>query len=277
MRTALVLLVLSIGSIVPAQDGTGRESATRSLFMTTRIDATVVVHKHKMGADLVEIAVLKPTYSADLLEKQVRGIAHELNEEPRGLSLYRYPLDGSDPKSDVLKASFAVDGLIDETTGVLRLEPIARGMCLATATDQLNCLMVQFERETPTSRTLQSCSPPAPGCSGAAVEGQPRGPDLGVEYRVKLLSHDPNAIHLPDAGVPPARVAAAVRVARPKTDWTLYVLLLVSAVAVGALVYSLLLRGGARGGTGGGTGGGAGGGSGHRPPNTPKGRSSTRF
>jgi hypothetical protein len=225
----------------------GQQKRRESLFVSSRFQAAVVVRKHPTGADLVVITILKPSYSHQLLEQQIEALGKELKSAPRGVSLADVAVDRD---SSMLKASFAVDGLIERATGTLHVQPIARALALATHQDSLEALLVQFEGETPTSNTLKESFPPELGCRGAEVEGKFTDPSYGVEYRVKFLTHDAQLISIPDS--PADRVPAAPSGTGPqkRMDWGLFPLILVAACAMGALVYSLLLRGFDRGRTG---------------------------
>jgi hypothetical protein len=236
MRFAPVFLLWLLAAVV-----LGQTAPAQSLFRTTKFEATVVVRKHSTGADLVEVTVLKPHYSHTLLRKQIELLAKEVGSAPRGLQIFDYRIDPADTGPALVKASFAVDGLIDREHGVLRLQPIARGFSLAEPPDALDALMVQFEGERPTENTIRACSPPAPGCTSVILEGRAADARYGIEYRLKLLSHDPTQISIPDF----KQDAPAAKPTPPtaRTDWLLIGLLFVAALAVGALVYSLLSRG----------------------------------
>jgi hypothetical protein len=237
MRFTLVSLVLLFGAFAPAQNGTNR-----SLFVTTRVDATAVIDRVK-GVDMVEVTVLKPNYSPDLLRRQIARLGQELHFEPQGLGIGYVHLTTADPSSGMIRASFAVNGLIDSQSGALHVRPIARAFALASPTDKLDALMVQFKSARPSPQIIRACSPPEPGCSGVILEGRDNGPGLGIEYRLKFLTHDPDAVSLPDTPQDVPAVKAPEPVKPPATDGTLIALLLICAAAVGALVYSLLLRG----------------------------------
>lgn len=222
----------------------GQQKRRESLFVSSRFQAAVVIRKHPTGADLVVITILRPSYSRTLLEQQVEALGKELKSTPRGVVLAHVSVD---KESSTLKASFAVDGLIDRATGTLHVQPIARALSLATRRDSLEALLVQFEGETPTSNTLKNSFPPEPGCRGAEVEGKFTDPTYGVEYRVKFLTHDPQQISIPDYPSDRVPVPSSGTGPQKRIDWGLIPLILVAACAMGALVYSLLLRGFDRG------------------------------
>jgi hypothetical protein len=212
-----------------------------SLFATSRPDAVLVVYKGRTGADLVQVSILDPHFPPALLRQEIARMGQELKSEPRGVDVGYTRSVPSDPDSTVLRGNFAVDGLIDRVAGTLHIRAIARGFALASGRAKLDALMIQFQHESPTASTLRSCAPPEAGCSGAIIEGRAQGADVGIEYRLKYLTHDPDQIDLPDS---PREVSVKKPIAhssKPSTDWTLVILVIVGGAAAGALVYSLLL------------------------------------
>lgn len=238
MRLALALACFLSAATAGAQ-------RNASLFQNTRVDATIVVHRNASGVDEVHLSVLNPSYSPDLLQRQIDRLSAELNSTARGVRIFPYRYDPADPSGAVLKADFGIQGLIEPDSGVLHIQPIARAFALSEGKSELNGLMVQFENQAPSRLTLAQAAPPAPGCAGVEVEGHFAGGADGVEYRVKYLTHDPAAISVPDR--PEENKPVPVKVAPHSTDWTLISLIAVAAAAVGALVYSLVLRSQPRG------------------------------
>jgi len=237
MRSLLVILCLSaITSAI------GQSPAGSSLFATTKVEAAIVVTPNKAGMQDVAITVLKPTYSHDLLRAQVARLGKELGFEARGLLITNYSFDPSDPSASQVRATFGTEGLIEPNNGILHIQPLARALSMSAAPDELSAVMIEFQGQVPTPNTIKSCSPPAPGCSGVELEGRSEGGTSGIEYRLKFLSHDPDNISVPDGPQKPK--TQVVPKAEPKgTDWTLMGLIGIAAAAVGALVYSLLIRG----------------------------------
>ncbi|AIE83422.1 hypothetical protein [Fimbriimonas ginsengisoli] len=235
MRLAPIVLLTSLAACCLGQ------SAGGSLFNSTRFDATIVVRTPPIGPSLLEVTVLKPTYSHELLRSQIELMGKELHFVPGAVAILDHRFDASDPSASVVKASFTMGGLVDREHGILRLQPIARSFALASANDKLDALMVQFEGERAGTNTLQACSESS-GCSGARLEGRVEEAPFGTEYRIKLLGHDPDKIIIPDdkRELPAPK---PVKAASAHTDWTLIALLVVAAFAFGALVYSLLSRG----------------------------------
>lgn len=212
------------------------------MFATTKVEAAVVVTPNKAGMQDVAITILKPTYSHELLRAQVARLGQELGFAARGLQITNYSFDPSDPSASQVRATFGISGLIEPNNGILHLQPLVRALSMSQAPDELSAIMIEFQGQVPTVNTIKSCSPPAPGCSGVELEGRAEGGTTGIEYRVKFLSHDPSNISVPDGPQKPK--AQVIPKPEPKgTDWTLIGLIGIAAAAVGALVYSLLVRG----------------------------------
>lgn len=237
MRLKLVGLCLFVFVL-----GLAQGQGPQSLFMTTRVQASVVITPSQIGMQNVAVTILKPTYSHALLQAQIDRLGQELGFAPRGVQIFDYSFDRSDPTANQVRASFGVSGLMEPDTGVLHVEPIARAFAISQGEDVLDAIMVEFKNIHPTDRTIKSCAPPAPGCSGMELEGRAEQAPEGVEYRLKYLEHDPVKITIADKGRPKAADTAA-KPPKTSTDWTLIGLIGLAAVAVGALVYSLLLRG----------------------------------
>ncbi len=237
MRFTLVIVCLLAIAVA-----VGQTPAAPSLFATTKIEAAVVVTPNKAGMQDVAITILKPTYSHELLQAQIARLGKELGFEPRGLQVTNYSFDPSDETARQVRATFGIAGLIDPQAGVLHVQPLAKALSIAQAPDSLEAVMIEFQGQSPTPNTIKSCSPPAPGCSGVELEGRSEGAGAGIEYRVKFLTHDPDKVSVPDRPQQPVREVETKP--EPKgTDWTLMSLIGLAAIAVGALVYSLLLRG----------------------------------
>jgi hypothetical protein len=232
MRAALLALGLPLTAIATAQ-------TSGNLFVTTRPDVSIVVRKHRTGADVVEVTMPDPKYPRELLRQQVDAIGRYVGSAPTGLQLDVHQI-GNDANLRFARAFFAVNGLIDRASGVLRVEPLAKAFAGAPDPYTIDVLMIRFEGERPTQNTLQGYYPET---GELRLQALASSRELGVEYRVQLLTQDPEKIRIPDdrrrpvapKAVPPAKPPAG-------PDWVLIGVLAAAALAVGALVYSLLLR-----------------------------------
>lgn len=238
MRAVLFLLGILLAAIASAQAG-------GNLFTTTRPDASIVVTKHASGVDVVEITMQIPKYPEDVLRAQVGKLAAALGTTPTGLKVGPYQV-GNDANLRFTQATFAVQGLVDRAAGILRVEPFAKAFAGVPEPNTVDVLMVQFEGERPSDNTLKSYFPKDGPVRVQAVAG---ATGAGVEYRVQLLTQDPAKIFIPDDRRQPAPQAAPSPLPPPPgPDWLLYGVFFIAAIAVGALVYSLLLRGRPRAG-----------------------------
>lgn len=231
MRLLCLFIVLIWAAI-----GFSQDSHSASLFRTLRPDGIIVVRQHKLGAQIIEITMQDPSYSLDVLKAQAEQIGANLNSTVRGLQLTRHSLWDNDPNPPLPRATFAVDGLVDEQNRIYKLQPIIRAFA-SSDKPAVNGLSIQFDRLPPGKNTLRRFSSKA-----VIVEASDQvQPQIGVEYRVQYLSHDPNAIDVPETPQPAPKPQQPKKVV--STDWVLWGIALVAACALGALVYSVLSRG----------------------------------
>ena len=239
MRVLPMLLLLGILRVAVAQPKSTPDSRP-SLFTTLVPDATITIKKHPMGADMVEITLTAKGYPANLIRSQIRNLGRYLGSEPRGVEVWDYILDPSNPAMHFTKATFAVDGVIDTVHGSMRLNPFAKAFAGAEKPWTIRSIDFLFQNEVP----IHSMSGVWVG-KGAVVERRfqdNRSPQLtGLEFRVQLLTQDPAKMDIPEPG---DKAETAKHSSHSQgTDWTTIAVFLVAAGAVGALVYSLLLRG----------------------------------
>lgn len=209
----------------------------KSLFNVARPDLIVQIRPHPMQADIFEITTVNPDYPPDLLQAQVEKLCSLAGASPRGLKVERTAI-GGDPRLATTKASFATNGIIDQQKGTLNIEPILRAFAGAPEPHTIDGITIMFNGVKATPNMLRTFTNTAVKLQAIANENPPV-----VEYRVQLLSQDPDAILVP-SGAPteqkPPPVASTVQ--QKGVDWTLWIALLVGAAAAGILVYFLMLR-----------------------------------
>ena len=193
----------------------------------------VQVKKDPIGADLITVKALDSSYSPKLLRSQSNEIGRLTGSGIRGLRIFQQLLQDNDPSSGMWESSFAVDGLIDSASGVLRLGPIVKAFAGAPKPSTIQAMLVDFDFQRAGTLTLGSYSSPYVSVDRRIVQSS-------VEYEVTLLTQDPNLLTIPDSTQTSASPVAAAKV-KAGTDWVFDVVLLVAALAFGALVYSLLL------------------------------------
>ncbi len=209
-----------------------------SLFLRAKPDVVILVEKHAIGTDIVEVSMVRADYPPALLRQQIEDFAERLGSELHGLQVYRHELRKDDPKMVFLRASFGVTGLISNGAERLyQLEPLAQSFAGAPEPYTLHTLNVIFQGERPNPITLQKFSG-----AGVELEGQfHRQPD-GIEYRIQLLSQNPDEIEIPDRY---QKEVESVSIEKEKPQgpaawvWVAYA---TGSLAVGGLVYWILLN-----------------------------------
>ncbi|MCK6632920.1 MAG: hypothetical protein L6Q31_11200 [Fimbriimonadaceae bacterium] len=231
MRIVALPLVGALVGISAAQGG-----SPSGPFATTGPDVSVVITEHATGADIVEITATRAEYPAALLSQQISALGKYLNSEPRVLRVFEQSLDPENQRLSFLKATFAVDGLIDRRLGVLRLEPLARAFAGAASPNTVQGLSVIFDGELPTASTIQSFESTAVSIAGRVT----RDP-TGIEYRIRLKTQKADEIRIPESAneqTEPQAPSSSTG-GPPAYAW---VFLGLAGIAAGALVYFALLR-----------------------------------
>jgi hypothetical protein len=239
MRAVLALAIVLLSCLATAQgqeppaSGQGQRP---SLFLTAPFDLIIKVTKHQLGADVIEITALKTDYPAELLREQVERLGESLNSQPRGLSITRYEIPG-DSGPGQPRATFAVDGLVQREQARLGLQPLVRAFAGAPEPHTVRGLTIQYESEAPGADTIRRYSG-----EHVEIEGQAH-PITGLEYRVVLRSQNAEDIVIPE-GQEARDMQQQKREPAPERgpDWLIIGVFAVATLAVGALVYSLLLR-----------------------------------
>lgn len=187
---------LSIFFAIACLGGTAwPQAADQEPILQGRPDVIVRVRKSTVGADYVEVLMVKENYPEELLKQQCARISEELGAGLRGLVVSSRAL-GGDPETKagkVVFASFATDGVIQDS-GVLRILPFARAFAGAPEPDTIQTLAVVFEGVRPVPGvTVQSAR------TDSAVVSADYDPSLPqVEYRVVLLTQNPDEIQFPE-------------------------------------------------------------------------------
>lgn len=217
------------------------EQALDALVAGFKPGAMIVVKKHPTGADMVQVTMLSPTYSSLLLKQQCLLMGQLAGSESRGVTVWNS--DPQNPSAGLLKASFATDHLIDRTTGTLALQPIAQAFAGVVNEHKLEGILVSFDGEQATARTLRSFASTAVALKGAVSVAPP-----GLEYRIRYLTDQPNLIQIPQQAAPPEtkKVESAVP---SRTNPVLYAIIALGSVAAGCLVYLAFLGSGRSGST----------------------------
>lgn len=182
----------------------------------------------------VMITMGQGSYPVELLAKQINQLAASVNSPLRGLQIIE---DKMDTRADVrvLRATMGIDNLITQSTGIVELEPIARAFAGAPEPYRIRSIMVTVEKFQAGFNALQEL-PTGP----VRVRGvQMRDPE-GVEYRILLLTQDPEQIIIPR--LVEASAPAKPRPAAAGPDLRLVLLTTLAVLAGGGLVYFLVPR-----------------------------------
>jgi len=229
--------ILAIAASVSAQ-----QAPPKSLFQTVRPQVLLTIRPDPNGsrADLVEARTIDPTYPADQLKAQILQLGKFLNSEPRGLAVGRSSITGESASLTTIKAICAIDEIISRSGKGFHLQEIARAFAGYPEPATVSGLTVQFIGQSPTKSTLLSF-----GGEGdpIQIEGVFDAAFQTLEYRMKLNTQNPEEITVPEGGEQTPTKEPS-NVAGSGINWLVWILVFVSAIAVGALVYSLLVTAG---------------------------------
>lgn len=233
-RFIAACIVLLFGVAAFAQQAPSQPS----VFITTKADVIISVSKHSTGADIVEVSLVKRNYPSKLLNEQILRLGQYLGSNVRGLQIYLYQMDPKDSKLDVLKAKFAVSGIIDRENQTIRIEPILRAFAGAPDPYTIKGISLMLDGEAPVkNRTISKLNTSSVRAEAIFTDKMP----AGIEYRFELLEQDPNKITFPDKHEEPEKLVKAPGGSKKGLIIGLFV---AAAVALGALVYFSVLRSG---------------------------------
>jgi hypothetical protein len=224
----LVLLLVSFVRMAGAQvPGVQPED---SLFNTSRPDLLIVIREHPGGADVIEVKAVSKAITAPELEASILELGKQIGVPPRAVRIYTNKLD-TNVKQSYIEASFGIDGVVEPDK--IRLNALAQSFM----GPKVRALGIVIENRGVTSETVASYQSTNIEATGQYLPGS-----IGLEYRIRAIAADPDKFDIPDSR------SEAARVQKPKSernagfDPSLIALIAVAAVALGALVYSLLLR-----------------------------------
>lgn len=217
----IVFLLVTIG-FLPA-----KAVSQSPFFDSVRPEAAVVVRKHSMGADLVDITVSAKGDWGTVLRDDILALGMALGSEPRGIQI-----SGGE---SLYKASFAINGLINDSEPRLNLVPLTKS--LAFGKMPIRSFSVFFEGVIPSSSIPARWFAPK---DAWMLEGIGLKSPRGIDYRIKVNTNNPDDITLP--GSVQSRNAKETPQAEKKLDFLLIGAILIASVSVGLLVYSALIR-----------------------------------
>jgi hypothetical protein len=210
-----------------------------NLFQTVRPQVLITIRRDPNGsvADLVEARTIDPKYPAEQLQAQLIELGRLMNSEPRGLLVGRASITGADASMTTIKASCAIDNIIDRKSPKFHLAEIAKAFSGFADPNKVTGITLFLVGEKPGKDTLLAFGNEA---SPVQVQGA-LDPSLGLEYRIKLNTQEAEDIVIPE-GAEQKSPAAPSTDANRGIDWTIWGLIILAGCALGALVYSLLVR-----------------------------------
>lgn len=226
------LTASSLALLVIHAAGQGQpQSETRLL---SRPDVMIRVQKSPVGADYVTIQMVAENYPPDLLATQCERIGSLAGSPSRGVQVSTTS-SGTSPAgipTTILTASFATTNLIDREHGILRLAPFAKAFAGNPQEHLIDCIAVSFVGEAPHPGTVGSVRNDT-----VVIEGATDPTNRLVDYRIHLLTQDPEKISIPDM-VP----AQTIQKGTPSNGsaWRLIPWIVGGGVLAGLLVYFAL-------------------------------------
>lgn len=205
--------------------------------MNMKPQATIVVHKHAVGADMVEITMLDPNFSMSTLKDCCLKMAGFIGSTPRGLNLYSQELDPQKAHLKFLKARFALDGLINSAKKEYHLEPIVKAFAGLREPYSIKRMSVHFAGEQPSRQTLGELHSDAVDVVGDIQKGF-----KGIEYQVVLKSQNPESIKIPSHLIQGKGVLSSTTgFASWSPIWKFFAIL-AGSFSIGLMVYLYIIK-----------------------------------
>lgn len=216
------------------------QTQTNDLMQTVRPQVLLSVRRDPNGsrADLIEVRTTDPQYPVEQLRAQLIELGRLMGSEPRGLLVARSSITGPDASMTTIKGTCAVDNLIDRVTRRLHLTEVAQAFAGYPAPHTVTGISITYVGELPLRDTILTYGIES---DPVQVQGSYDPVFRGIEYRIKLNTQKPEEIVIPEAAEQKP-MAKTSTVAKEGFDKTIWGLIAIAAVAVGALVYSLLVR-----------------------------------
>ncbi len=196
-------------------------------FGSVKPEAAIVVKKHSMGSDLVEITFQGADYPQSAINDKMTRLGQALGNEPRNVS--------SAIGDQVVKTSFAVVGLITDQNPKVNIAALA--LAFGFGERPIRSFSVFFVDLVPDANTPNKWFAPH---DAWMMEGVSMSSPKGLDYRVQVNSSDPNEIYMPDKGTSTKIPGKPGKSGGPN----IFLLggTIGGAIAIGLLVYSALLR-----------------------------------
>lgn len=194
---------------------------------------SILVRKHQMGADMVQVTMLKGDYPTELLRQQIELMPTYGTTPPRGLEIF-----GGAPAKTLRQAMFAVDGLLKPETGEINFEAIVKPFLGAPEPFVVDTMIVVVEGmpAVPNTTLVEHAT------DTVLLKGVPLGND-SIEYRISVASQDPEKVKIPTKYQPVGKPETPTKGSSGNNRQLILIGIGVAGViAAGALVYSLTRR-----------------------------------
>lgn len=199
-------------------------------------DIFVTVSKTSGGADVVTVTARKETYLPEVLMAQCQEVGIALGNSGRGFEVNRTDL-GTAGSVGLLRASFAVNGLIDRATGGIDLESLCRPFLGVAEPNTVLVMLVNISDETAGFATVKRWRTDNVLVLGRQLQNPP-----GIEYRVEFYKQDPTGFTIPRLAPEEEAEKVPEKPAPTQVNPLMYAALGTALVSAGALVYFALLR-----------------------------------
>lgn len=219
-QVTLVLLMVLTGSISRSQD--------------MRPGVSIVI-KQDSGSELVNISMLNAKYPPELLQQQINSLGQEVGVAPRGVMIFAQAY-GEGQYQRIVKAQFAINGLMNRIRGETNLQALARTFAGAPEPYTIHAIQVILDGELPQERTLRTFAN-----EGTVVSGTANSNPNTIEYLIQLKTQDRKRIHIPLSHIKEAQPEPVAKVQAGLPANVLILLIVFASIAAGALVYFLMV------------------------------------
>ncbi len=220
-------LVWGLGFILAGQCG----AQTSPSPAPDRVQAIVQVKRDNVGADIVKVSMIDPHYPLVKLQQQIDRLGSIVGGGARGLQIIDDPIDPRDPTSQMLRATFAVNGLIGPRSEWVKVAPIVKAFAGTSSSPGLNNFQVDFDYQTPTDLDLGDFA-------SSELSIRRRTVDRSVEYQIQVKNRGTHEAEIPDLAT---TITPQQKLEPKRLDLLTLVVAGVAIVAAGSLVYCLFL------------------------------------
>lgn len=218
----------------------GQVVSPLNLFRNVRPDVQIVVSKHPTGADMFEVTALNSNFSPGSLRQSLVKFGELLGNPPRGLTFFTENVGTLHPGAGkFLRATFAISGFWNLNRSVL-LQPLVRAFAGLKGSSEVQGMDLILNGQSESPSLIQTYISPA-----VEVQQQAIGNPPATDFRIQILSQDPNLISIPNSNsdVVQSRVHSKKQSSH---SWFLLGLIGLIALSLAVLVYNLLLGGAKR-------------------------------